>query len=234
MKEKILEQLKIARGKNTSITDRSLEELAGSILFAGVTEETGIAAAIEQAKPILATMEGNTNFTAAQAATKAVDDYKLANPIVAPIVPPIPPIPPTPPVSAAPDWFKEHLEAQAKKDLLVTGKLEGIEKAKQTETLVAQAKTDFYTKYQVSAAEKPLCEQSLDIHLKLNPSPESAEKIIEGWKGQYEGIRSASGMGGLEPVGSRVDLENTAGKASLQSFKETLISSGKIPDVKKE
>jgi len=231
MKEKILEQLKIARGKNTSITDRSLEELAGSILFTGVTEETGIAAAIEQAKPILATMEGNNNFTAAQAATKAVEAYKLANPVTTPIVPPVIPKLPLPPVPGEePEWFKKHRESQEAKDLLVTGKLEGIEKEKQRETLVAQATTDFYTKYQVSDAEKALCKQSLDIYLKLNPSPDSVEKITEGWKTQYEDIRSAQGLGGVEPVTSHSGGgKDAAGQKTLTDLKDKLTREGKIP-----
>jgi len=230
MKEKILEQLKTARGENTSISDRTLEKIAAS-LSVGVTEETAIPALIETYKPILTELAGNINAVAA----KAVKDAPPATipPIVPPIVPPIPPIPPTPPVSDAPEWFKAHLEAQEKKDLLITGKLDGIEKTKQTETLVAQAKTNFYTKYQVSEAEKALCEQSLDIHLKLNPSPENADKIIEGWKAQYEGIRSASGLGGLEPVASHSGGgKDAAGAATLKNLKDTLISSGKIPEAK--
>lgn len=227
MKEKIFEELKKARGENTSISDRTLEKIADS-LSVGVTEETGIAAAVEQYKPILTELAGNINAVAA----KAVKDVKPVPPTPPnPIVPPIPPVPPTPEV---PDYFKKFMEAQEKKDLELTEKLTGMEKEKQTETLVAQAKSQFYTKYQVSDAEKALCEQSLGIHLKLNPSPESADKIIEGWKSQYEGIRSASGLGGLEPVASHSGGgKDAAGEASLKSLKEKLISSGKIPEAKK-
>ena len=229
MKEKILEQLKIARGENTSISDRTLEKIADS-LSVGITEETEIAAAVETYKPILTELAGNINAVAA----KAVKDIAPVPPVPNPIVPPIPPIPPTPPASDAPDWFKDHLKAQEAKDLLVTGKLEGIEKAKQKETLIAQAKTDFYTKYQVSDAEKALCEKSLTLHLQLNPTPESAEKIIEGWKGQYEDIRSASGLGGLEPVGSSSGGgNNSAGKMALTGLKEKLQKEGKIPSSEK-
>jgi hypothetical protein len=230
MKEKILEQLKIARGENTSISDRTLEKIADS-LSVGITEETEIAAAVETYKPILTELAGNINAVAAQ----AVKDIAPVPPVPNPIVPPIPPIPPTPPVSKAPDWFKAHLEAQEKKDLLLTGKLEGFEKTKQTETLVAQAKTAFYTKYKVSEAEKALCDKSLDLHLRLNPTPESADKLIEGWKGQYEDIRSTQGMGGLELVGSNSGGgEDGAGKATLMELKEKLQREKKIPSSEKE
>lgn len=224
MKEKILEQLKIARGENTSISDRTLEKIADS-LSVGVTEETAIPALVEAYKPILAELAGNINAVAA----KAVKDAPpvVVPPVIKPIIPIIPPIPVA---GEEPEWFKKHREAQEKKDLLVTGKLEGIEKAKQTETLVAQAKTDFYTKYQVSDAEKALCEKSLDLHLKLNPSPESADKIIEGWKVQYEDIRSAQGLGGVEPVTSHSGGgKDAAGQATLKGLKDKLQSEGKIP-----
>lgn len=222
MKEKILQQLKNLCGENTSISDRTLDTLATS-LSAEITEETAIPAAIEKYRPLLKEFDGNISAVAA----KAVNSLK--NPANPPVAPVIPPIPPNSPATDEPAWFKAHREAQEKKDLELKGKLELLEKTKQTETMVAKAKTDFYNKYQVSEAEKALCEKSLKLHLTLNPNPESAEKIIEGWKSQYEDLRSDFGLGGLVPVGSNAGGGGNGGNGELKSFKEKLQKEGKIP-----
>lgn len=221
MKEKILQQLKIKRGENTSPSDRTLETLASS-LSAVISEETDISAMIETFSPVLDAIPGEVSAVAA----KAVRDAKPATP---PANPPANP-PATPPANDEPAWFKAYKEAQDRMALETKQRLESISNAKQTETLVAKAKTDFYTKYQVNDAEKALCEKSLDIHLKMNPTPESAEKLIEGWKTQYEDLRQVQGLGALVPAGSGGNGgADTAGKQALNTLKEKLQREGKIP-----
>lgn len=221
MKEKILQQLKLACGENTSISDRTLDTLASS-LSAEITEETAIPAAIEKFKPILKEFDGNISAVAAN----AVKNQKPLAPIL--------PIPPT--IADEPAWFKAHREAQERlalelkaKQQETEAKLLGIEKGKQTETMVAEARTQFYNKYQVSEAEKALCEKSLKLHLTLNPTPESADKIIDGWKTQFEDLRSDLGLGGLTPVGSNGGGSGSGGNAALKSLKEQFQREGKIP-----
>lgn len=223
MKEKILIELKNVVGKNTSISDRTLDTLASS-LAAEITEETQISAAIEKYKPILTEIDGNISAVAA-AAVKNVKP-----------TPPIPPIPPTPPAGDQPEWVKTLLETQERlanetkaKQQEIEAKLLNIEKGKQTETMVAEARKQFYTKYHVSETEKALCEKSLKLHLTLNPSPESAEKVIEGWKSQFEDLRSDLGLGGLTPVGSNGGGGAGGENGELKSFKEELQRKGKIP-----
>lgn len=218
MKEKILQQLKLACGENTSISERTLDTLASS-LSAGITEETEIPALIEKYKPILKEFDGNISAVAA----KAVKEVKTTVP---PTTPPVT----TPPATDEPAWFKSYTEAQERRALEMQQKLEGITKAKQSETIVAQAKNAFYNKYQVNDAEKALCEKSLDIHLRMNPTPESTDKLIEGWKTEYEGLRQAQGLGGLVPAGSGgAGSDGTAGKQALNTLKEKLQREGKIP-----
>ena len=217
MKEKILQQLKLACGENTSISERTLDTLASS-LSAGITEETEIPAMIEKYKPILKEFDGNISAVAA----KAVKELKTTPPTTPPVT--------TPTATDEPAWFKAYTEAQERRALEMQQKLEGITKGKQTETMVAQAKNAFYNKYQVNDAEKALCEKSLDIHLRMNPTPESADKLIEGWKTQYEDLRQAQGLGSLVPAGSGGSGGNgSAGKEALDTLKAKLQREGKIP-----
>jgi len=227
MKEKILQKLKIARGENTSISDRTLNTLA-TFLLPFVKEETDLEAIIEQVTPVVLDINGNVNFTAARAVEEALKN--IEPPTVPPVTPPIPPID-----QEEPEWVKKYMEKQAAQEeaaLALEQRLSGIEKGKQTETMVASAKNEFYNKYMVSDAEKALCEKSLDLHLRMNPSPESSEKIIEGWKSQYEDLRSAQGLGGLVPVGSNGGGGNGAGNEALQGLKDKFQREGKIPSSK--
>jgi hypothetical protein len=212
MKEKILQQLQTARGQNTSPSNRTLETLA-TILSATITEETQIAAAIEQYKPLMQEFTGETSHLIAEA-LKA----KPADPVV-PFK--------LPTNDSEPAWFTAHKEETAKKLAEQELKLQGFEKAKSGEQLVATAKNSFYKKYKISDSEKVLCEKALSIELKLNQH-EDEDSLLKGWKSQYEDLRSASGLGGIDPIES-----NGGGRAKgtpiLNDLKTRLQKEGKLP-----
>jgi hypothetical protein len=215
MKEKILEQLKLMRGENTSTSDRTLETLATS-LSAVVKDESEITATLEAFKPIIPEINGNISAVVA-AAVKSVKPQVQVT---------------APQPDVEPAWFTAYKQEQAEKAKKLEdleGKLTSFQVVKDTEKIVSEAKSVFYTKYQVSDAEKALCEKSLSLHLQLNPNPATTEKLIDGWKGQYEDLRSAQGLGALYPVGANNGGTGQKTNSTLTALKEKLQREGKLP-----
>lgn len=217
MKEKILQQLKAACGQNTSITDITLDKIADT-LSAGITEETAIPAAIEAYKPVLQSIDGNINFVAANA-------VKNVKPIVPPVVTPPNPLD----SNAEPAWFTAYKEQQLLTSKEITSKLEGFEKAKSREQMIAEAKSAFFKKYKISDSEKPLFNKAVDIELKSNPNHENAESLMIGLKTQYEDLRSAVGLGGVDPVGNNDGGSGGKKTPILNELKAKLQREGKLP-----
>lgn len=214
MKEKILAQLKLTCGDKTSISLRTLETLAAT-LSANITEETQIDAAIESYKPFLQELDGNINFVAA----KAVKDKAV-----------IPPAAPPPPDNSEPAWFTAFKQEQIQKSADLEAKFAGIQRKEQTDALVAQAKKMFSTKYKISDSEQALFEKAVAIELKFNPNHETAESLVTGLKSQYEDLRSAVGLSGVEPIGAN-DGSGDKGKSrpQMEALKKSLQGSGKLP-----
>jgi hypothetical protein len=73
MFEKILQKLKEQRGTNSSVSDRSLEDLAKSWVPFITTEEV---LGTVDFTPMIKTIEGNINHNSAEAAKKAAEDAK--------------------------------------------------------------------------------------------------------------------------------------------------------------
>lgn len=215
MREKILAQLKIARGTTASPSDRTLETLA-SILSASISDETQITAAIEPYKALLQDFSGETSHLIAEAVKNK------PNP-PAPVTPPIPPSDVNEPA-----WFTAFKEAQAKEAQEIKSQLSGIEKQKTHDAMIASAKNAFFKKYRISDSEKPLCEKALAVELKMNQH-ETADSLIAGWKTQYEDFRSASGLGGVEPVGANDGGGGKKGTPILNDLKVKLQREGKLP-----
>jgi len=221
MKEKILVALKIARKESTIPSDRTLETLA-TILSATVTDETAIPAAIKPYEALLTDFNGETSHLIAEAVKKVKP------------VPPPPPDPPTPPVDGEPAWFTKHKADLAEQEKLrkkesdeIKEKLSAIDKQKATDAMIASAKNAFYKKYKISDSEKALCDKALTVELKMNEH-DSADKLIAGWKIQYEDFRAASGLGGIDPIDA-----NSGGKSKktpiLNELKQKLQREGKLP-----
>jgi len=187
LKEKILAELKIARGQNASPTDRTLDQLADSISI-GITEETQIPDAIKNFKPLIDTFRGETNHLIAE----AVKDVK---PVVPPVVPPVV-VPPV--VEGEPSWFSEWKTKQEKETADIKLQLDTKAKQEASAALVSKAKEGFLSKFKVSDAEKSLFEKAVAIELVTNPTHADAESMIAGFKSQYEGLRSVIGLPGLE------------------------------------
>lgn len=217
LKEKILAQLKLTCGDKTSISLRTLETLAAT-LSANITEETQIEAAIESYKPFLQELDGNINFVAA----KAVKDKA--------VVPPQQQAAPPPADNNEPAWFTAFKTEQAQKSADLEAKFAGIQKKEQTDALVAQAKKMFSTKYKISDSEQALFEKAVAIELKFNPNHETAESLVTGLKSQYEDLRSAVGLSGVEPIGAN-DGSGDKGKSrpQMEALKKSLQGSGKLP-----
>jgi hypothetical protein len=114
MKEKIFTALKAACGKNTCVSDKTLEKLAETMATT-VTEESQIEAAVELQKPILQAIDANINFTAAEAVKKV----KLEKPAPGPDPKPDPPKPDP----DEPAWFKTYRETSEKRINDLTEKL---------------------------------------------------------------------------------------------------------------
>lgn len=217
MKEKLLAQLKIARGQNASPSDRTLEQLA-TIASAGITEETQIPAIVEIYKPLMTEFVGETNHLIAEAiknAKPAQQQQQQQDP-------------------AEPAWFAAWKQTQAaetealkKKNAEIEARLGTQQQKEQRDAMVAKAKEEFYKKYRISDVEKPLFEKAVNIELTLNPTHEDHEKLVTGIKSQYEELRSTMGLGKVEPV----DSGGGGGKISqdLISLKQKLINEGKLP-----
>lgn len=216
MKEKILLKLKTAVGENAVTTDITLNKWA-DYLTAKITDETQIDAEIETLKPILSTYDGNLNFVVAREVKKA----KETTP---------PPAPPTPPADPSePSWFTQYKESQIAKATELETKLTAFQKEKANEVMVAEAKNAFYKKYRISESEKALAEKALNIELRLN-THEKADNIVEGWKTQYEDLRNASGLGGVEPIESNGGNKGgNKGTPQLNALKDSLRREGKLP-----
>ena len=217
LKEKILAQLKLACGEKTSVSDRTLDKLA-TTLSLGVTDETLIPSIIEAQKPFLQELDGNISFVAA----KAVKEH-----VVPPIVPPtIPPV--VPPVEGEPAWFSEWKAKQEKETADIRLQLDTKAKAEASAALVSKAKEGFLSKFKVSDAEKSLFEKAVAIELVTNTTHADAESMINGFKSQYEGLRSVIGLPGLE---AQVPA-NDGGKSKtpmLDKVKADLQNAGKLP-----
>lgn len=215
MREKILAQLKIARAQSTIPSDRTLETLA-SILSASISDETQIQAAIEPYKALLQDFSGETSHLIAEAVKNK------------PVVPPAPVTPPPPPNDAPPSWVAELKAELLGKQKEIEDKLSGIEKQKTRDAMIASAKNAFFKKYKISDSEKPLCEKALAVELKMNQH-ETPESLMAGWKTQYEDFRSASGLGGIEPVGANDGGGGKKGTPILNELKSKLQRDGKLP-----
>ena len=216
LKEKILAELKIARGQNASPTDRTLDQLADSISI-GITEETQIPDAIKNFKPLIDTFRGETNHLIAE----AVKDVK---PVVPPVVPPVVVPPVVPPSDQKPQWAIDmdvRLEALAKANEVKS-------QQEASAALVSKAKEGFLSKFKVSDAEKSLFEKAVQVELLTNPTHADAESMITGFKTQYEGLRSVIGLPGLE---TQAPANNNGKSATpmLDKVKADLQNSGKLP-----
>lgn len=216
LKEKILAELKIARGQNASPTDRTLDQLADSISI-GITEETQIPDAIKNFKPLIDTFRGETNHLIAE----AVKDVK---PVVPPVVPPVVVPPVVPPTDQKPQWaidMDTRLEALAKANEVKS-------QQEASAALVSKAKEGFLSKFKVSDAEKSLFEKAVQVELLTNPTHADAESMITGFKTQYEGLRSVIGLPGLEaqaPAGK--DGKTTT--PIIEKMIADLQNAGKLP-----
>ena len=215
MKEKILTVLKLKRGNTSSPSDRTLETLA-TILSANISEETQIAAAVEPYTALLQDFSGETSHLIAEAVKN-----------VKPVTPPAPPTNPPTDVTE-PAWFTAFKEAQLAKSQEIEDKLSGIEKQKTRDAMIASAKNAFFKKYKISDSEKALCEKALAVELKMNQH-ETADSLMAGWKTQYEDFRSASGLGGIEPVGANDGGGGKKGTPILNELKSKLQRDGKLP-----
>lgn len=220
MKEKLLAQLKIARGQNASPSDRTLEQLA-TIASAGITEETQIPAIVEIYKPLMTEFVGETNHLIAEAIKKQT--------------PPAPPNPPAPPANDEPAWFAAWKKTQAaetealkKKNAEIEARLGTQQQKEQRDAMVARAKEEFYKKYKISDVEKPLFEKAVNIELTLNPTHEDHEKLVTGIKSQYEELRSTMGLGKVEPVDSGGGGGNKKPQ-QLLDLKAQMQKQGKLP-----
>lgn len=218
MKEKILAQLKIARGQNASPTDRTLEQLADSLSI-GITEETQIPDAIKNFKPVLDTFRGETNHLIAE----AVKDVK---PVVTPAVVPV--ITPAATPEGEPTWFTEWKAKQEQEVSGIKSQLETKAKAEASAALVTKAREGFLSKFKVSDAEKSLFEKAVAIELVTNPTHADAESMITGFKSQYEGLRSVIGLPGLE-VQAPANNDGKSKTPLLDKVKADLQNSGKLP-----
>ena len=221
MKEKILSQLKIARKESTSPSDRTLETLS-SILSATITDETAIPAAIKPYEALLTDFNGETSHLIAEA-------VKNVKPVVPKPADPPPVVDPTEPA-----WFTEYknnqlktAEEQKAKSQEIEDKLSNIDKQKSTDAMIASAKKAFYKKYKISDSEKALCDKALTVELKMN-THETSEKLIAGWKTQYEDFRAASGLGGIDPIDANAGGKRK-GTPILNELKSKLQREGKIP-----
>ena len=218
MKEKLLAQLKIARGNTANPTDRTLEQLAAT-LSAGITEETQIPAIVETWKPLLPTIAGEVNHFVAEAVKKQS--------------PPVPPADPTPPTEPA--WFTEWKQKQAEeaealktKYTEIESKLAGQQKKEKMDAIVSKAKDEFYKKWKISDVEKPLFEKAVSIELTLNPTHETHETLITGIKTQFEELRSTMGLGKIEPVDNGGGGGNKKPQ-QLLDLKAQMQKQGKLP-----
>jgi hypothetical protein len=213
MKDKILQQLRLACEKHTATTEITLNKWV-DYLTPRITEESQIAGEIELIKPLIETYDGNMNFVVASEVKKATTTAATSTP-------------PTPPADAETEWDKWKAE-QAQKLTDMEQKLTGFQKEKTTGEMVAEAKKAFFKKYKISDSEKALCQKALDIELKVNQH-ENAEALIAGWKTQYEDFRSASGLGGIDPAGNNDGGGAGKTKPLLNELKAKLIREGKIP-----
>jgi hypothetical protein len=223
VKEKILAQLKLACGEKTSVSDRTLDKLA-TTLSLGVTDETLIPSIIEAHKPFLQELDGNISFIAAKAVKEHIAPATPPTP-PAPLTPPAPPTPPVPPTNDRPQWaidMDARLEALAKANEV---------KAQQEASaeLVSKAKAGFLSKFKVSESEKSLFEKAVKIELLTNPSHADEQSMINGFKSQYEDLRSTIGLPSVE---AQVAASGSNGKSStpiLDKVKADLQNSGKLP-----
>lgn len=226
MQEKILAQLKLKRGNATSPSNRTLETLA-TILSATITDEAAIEASIEPYEALLTEFNGETSHLIAEAVKK-----------VKPAEKPTPPSDEPAPDPTEPAWFTAYKadqlriaeEARVKQEE-IEGKLSALDKQKATDAMVASAKKAFYKKYKISDSEKALCDKALTVEMKMN-THDSADKLVAGWKAQYEDFRAASGLGGIDPVDA-----NDGGKSKetpiLNGLKSKLQIEGKLPTKEK-
>jgi len=218
VKEKILAQLKLACGEKTSVSDRTLDKLA-TTLSLGVTDETLIPSIVEAQKPFLQELDGNISFVAA----KAVKEH-VVPPIVPPVVPPI--VTPTP--EGEPAWFTEWKAKQEQEVSGIKSQLETKAKAEASAALVSKAKEGFLSKYKVSDAEKSLFEKAVAIELVTNTTHADAESMINGFKSQYEGLRSVIGLPGLE-IQAPANDGSKSKTPMLDKVKTDLQNAGKLP-----
>lgn len=214
MKEKILTVLKSKRGNTSSPSDRTLETLA-TILSANISEETQIEAAVEPYRALLQDFSGETSHLIAEAVKNKPN-------------PPAPVNPPAPPNDTPPSWVAELKAELLGKQQEIEDKLSGIEKQKTRDAMIASAKNAFFKKYKISDSEKALCEKALAVELKMNQH-ETADSLMAGWKTQYEDFRSASGLGGIEPVSAKDSVDNKKGTPILNELKSKLQRDGKLP-----
>ena len=224
MKEKILAQLKLKRANSSSPSDRTLETLA-TILSATVTDEAAIEAAVEPYSALLTEFSGETSHLIAEAVKK----LKTESPKKPDDAKPKPGVD-----NGEPAWFTEFkaeqlriAEEQKAKQEEIENKLSAFDKQKATDAMIASAKNAFYKKYKISESEKPLCDKALAVELKMNQH-DSPEKLIAGWKTQYEDFRAASGLGGIDPVDAN-DGGKNKGTPILNELKSQLQKSGKLP-----
>jgi len=218
VKEKILTALKLKRGNTSSPSDRTLETLA-TILSANITEETQIAAAVEPYTALLQDFSGETSHLIAE----AVKSQKSA---AAPVTAPDP---------TEPAWFTAYKAEQLRiageqlaKSQEIENKLSAFDKQKAKDEMIATAKKEFYKKYKISDSEKALCDKALSVEMTMNQH-ETADKLIAGWKTQYEDFRAASGLGGIDPVDANGGGGGKKGTPILNDLKLKLQKEGKLP-----
>lgn len=217
MKEKLLAQLKIARGQNASPSDRTLEQLA-TIASAGITEETQIPAIVEIYKPLMTEFVGETNHLIAEAIKNAKPAQQQQQQQQQQ-------------QDTEPTWaaaLKNQIEALTTKNAEIEKKLSGQQQKEQRDAMVAKAKGEFYKKYRISDVEKPLFEKAVNIELTLNPTHEDHEKLVTGIKSQYEELRSTMGLGKVEPVDSGGGGGNKKPQ-QLLDLKAQMQKQGKLP-----
>jgi len=223
VKEKILAQLKLACGEKTSVSDRTLDKLA-TTLSLGVTDETLIPGIIEAQKPFLQELDGNISFIAAKAVKEHVPP---TNPPAPPANPPAPPAP----TNDEPSWFTEWKKKQEEEVSGIKSQLETKSKQEASAALVSKAKEGFLSKFKVSDTEKSLFEKAVAIELLTNTTHADEESMINGFKSQYESLRSVIGLPSIEVQAASAGGDKGS-NPMLDELRSDLVAQGKLPQPK--
>lgn len=220
-KEKILIKIKSAVGQTSATTDITLNKWV-DYLSARITEESQIDAEVEIIKPLIETYEGNLNHIVAREVKKVKDttsqQSQQANEQ-------------SQQNHSADDikaLFAEWTEKQNAKNVELETKLTAFEKQKAQEKMVSDARRMISTKYKISSSEMALSEKSLDLAMRVG-NFEKADDLVNGWKTQFEDLRSTLGLSGVEPIGANGGSNGSGDKPILSGLKKQLEREGKLP-----